>query len=96
MLPLLQKTAGAVFFLLGTSFFVAYVLLRNGVFVNEAAVWMQAADLPLAGSAVTYAGVSVYAGLRDPKKRSLPLALAVAVPLALFFATVVAMNFWPV
>jgi hypothetical protein len=95
MVRTLQRLSAAVFFLLGASFFVAYVLLRNGVYMNECAVWMQVADLPLAFCAVIYGGTSLYLGLRDPKQSSRTLAWGIAIPLLLIFALILVMNFWP-
>jgi hypothetical protein len=95
MLRTLQKVSGAAFFLLGLSFFAAYVLLRNGVWTNESAIWMQVADLPLALSAVVYGGICVYCGVRDPSHTSTKLAVVIAFPLFVVFAVIVAMNFWP-
>ena len=95
MVTTLRRTAGLAFFVLGASFFVAYVLLRNGLWVRETSIWMQSADLPLGFCALVYAGMSVFAGLRHPRKSSHTLAIILAIPLALAFGAILLMNFWP-
>ena len=90
MLWYLKHLSGFFFYTLGLSFFVAWVMLRNAVYPQESALWLQTADLPLAFSAVVYGGISLYLSLRPSKA----LAWMIAGPLALFFGFVLVMNFW--
>ena len=94
VLAYLQRLSGFFFYLLGSSFFIAYVLLQNDLYAREAAVWMQVADLPLAFSAVVYGGLSVYLSLQSPKKPSRVLPFFIGVPLAVFFGVMLVVNFW--
>ena len=90
----LQRLAGVCFSLLGASFFVSYVLLRNDLHADEAAWWMQVADLPLALTAIVYGGTSVYRSLRNPRQPSTLLPWLIGIPLTGIFVLVVIMNFW--
>ena len=90
----LQRLAGVFFFLLGASFFVAYVLLRNDLHADAAAWWMQIADLPLALSAIVYGGTSVYQSLKSPRQPSTVLPWLIGIPLGLMFLLIMVMNFW--
>lgn len=92
MLRSLQRFSGFFFYLLGSSFFVAFILLRNKLWMNDAAVWMQVADLPLSFSAVVYGGSSLYISLRSDDSKILPWLIGV--PLAIFFGLILTMNFW--
>ena len=93
MLTYLQKLSGFFFYFLGSSFFVAFILLRNDLYAREAAIWMQLADLPLVLSAVIYGGLSLYLSLRAPERPSNILPVLIAIPLALFFGVILVMNF---
>ncbi len=95
MLRTFRATAAVAFYVLGASFFVAAVLFRNGVGGNWPAWWMQVADLPLALSAVLYAGISLYQSVRPAEGKARMLAVAVAAPLTAFFLLLLALNFWP-
>ncbi|MFA6039567.1 MAG: hypothetical protein WCV62_04690 [Candidatus Peribacteraceae bacterium] len=95
MLHALRQAAAIAFYVLGASFFVAAVLLRNTVGGNVPAWWMQVADLPLALSALLYAGLSLYESVRPGQGHSRMIAVAVTAPLAAFFVLLLALNFWP-
>lgn len=91
---MLQQVSGFFFYILGLSLFVGYVCMRNDVFPNHAAVWMQTADLPFALAAIVYGGTSLYASLRAGGSSSRVLAWSIAVPLLVLFGLIVTMNFW--
>jgi len=95
MIQLLYRLSGFFFYLLGSSFFVAYALLTQKLWSTEAAVWMQIADLPLAFAALTYGGLSLYMSLGSPDEQ-LPRVLPwiIGIPLAMIFGLILAMNFW--
>ena len=95
MLRSLHQLSGFFFSLLGASFFVAYVLLKNRLWMTESAVWMQIADLPLVFSAIVYGGLSLYLSLRHPEHPATSLPWLIGTPLALFFGVILVMNFWP-
>ncbi len=94
MLRLLHHLSGFFFYLLGTSFFVAWVLIRNLLWIRESATWMQIADLPLAFSALVYGGLSLYLSLLRDGKPPRGLEWMIAVPLGVIFVAILVMNFW--
>ena len=93
-MAVLQRIAGFFFFLLGASFFVAYVLLRNNLYADDAAWWMQVADLPLALSAIVYGGTSFIMSMKSPHRTSRALPWLIGIPLGLVFTGILIMNFW--
>ena len=94
MTSFLRSLAAFFFYLLALSFFVAYILVRNGIGGVWPAYWMQTADLPLALCAVIFAGTSLYRSVRG-EGRSKLLPFVIAAPLAAFFLFLVLLNFWP-
>jgi hypothetical protein len=94
MLKLVHQLSAFFFYVLGLSFFGAYILLRNGYWGIVPSVWLQAADLPFAFCAVLYGGLSLYVSLHDPAKPSRALAWGIAVPLGIVFIVLVVLNFW--
>lgn len=95
MLTFLHQLSGVVFYALGLSFFVAWLLMKNAIVPVPAAVWMQIGDLPLAFSAIVYGGLSLYGSLRSAGKIPTALPWMIGVPLAVFFGLLLVMNFWP-
>ncbi len=94
MLRFLHQLSGVFFYLLGLSFFAAWVMIRNLFYVQESAVWMQLADLPLAFCAIVYGGLSLYLSLQDSEHHSKTLAWMITIPLMMFFGLILVMNFW--
>lgn len=92
----LHQLSAFFFYVLGLSFFAAYILLRNDVVGEWSALWLQVADLPFILSAVLYGGLSLYFSLVNPGQRSRSLGFAIAIPLALIFLLLVVFNFWGV
>ena len=95
MTHFLQRLSGFCFYLLGTSFIVAWVMLKQNLYGTEEAVWMQSADLPLIFSGLVYGGLSLYLSLRHPEEPSTLLAWMIGVPLGAFFGLLLLLNFWP-
>ena len=93
MTRFLHQLSAVCFYVLGASFFVAYALLRREVGGQWPAWWLQTADLPLALSAITYGGLSVYLSVWGNRGPSRLLAILIGVPLAGFFLLLVALNF---
>lgn len=90
------RTLSAVsFYVLGGSFFLATLFIRNDVGGSDAAIWLQVADLPLALSAFIFGGMSLYVSLR-PDRPSRILAWGIGVPLSLLFLFLVFLNFYEV
>lgn len=89
-----RRLSAACFYILGGSFFLAYVFFRNGMQGTWPAWWMQVADLPFLLAALLYGGLSLYLSLQSPNRPSRALGYVVAIPLILFFLTLVVLNFW--
>ncbi len=94
MLRYLHQLSALAFYLLGLSFFVAYVLLHNDVRPYFTALWLQTADLPFALSAILYGGLSLYLSLQTEGARSRALQWGIGVPLAGLFLLLLVLNFW--
>ncbi len=95
MLRFLHQLSAIFFYLLGTTFFVAFVLLRNDIAIPWPAYWMQVADLPLALVTMLYGGTSFFLSLQSPGKKSVALASSIIIPLSAFFVLLVFLKFWP-
>lgn len=93
MLKFIQNLSALCFYLLGVSFFVAYLLMYNNVAIAWSAWWMQVADLPLIVSAVTYAGTS-FVKSTSGRRGSAFLAGVTLVACGAFLAMVLVLNFW--
>ena len=91
----LRTCSAFSFYVLGGSFFLAALFMRNDVGGGDAAIWLQIADLPLALSALMFGGTSLYASLR-PERPSRTLAWGIGVPLGLLFLFLVFLNFYEV
>jgi succinate dehydrogenase hydrophobic anchor subunit len=65
MLRTLQRVSGFCFYLLGSSFILAWLLFKLGYAARFSSMWMQAMDLPLIFSALVYGGLCFYFGLID-------------------------------
>ena len=94
MLRYLHHLSAFFFYVLGSSFFVAYILLRNNVYPVWSALWLQVADLPFALTAVLYGGISLYLSLRNPEGTSQWIAWLIGIPLIAVFGVIVCLNFW--
>ena len=95
MLKFLQQLSAFCFFLLGITFFVAFLLLQNNVQSVWSAWWMQVADLPFLVSAVTYGATSFLLSVKG-RTASRALTIIVLVFCALFLGAVFTLNFWGV
>ncbi|MFH0770877.1 MAG: hypothetical protein V1926_05910 [Candidatus Peregrinibacteria bacterium] len=92
----LRGFSAFLFYILAGSFFIAYLLLRNGIQPVAAAWWLQRGDLPLIGSAFLFGGISFYHSFRPSGEFSLPLFLTTLLPLLLLLALFIVLNFWDV
>lgn len=94
MLKTLHQLSAFFFFLLGATFFLAFVFFKRSFFGVWPAWWLQVADLPLALTALLYGGISLYESLRGGK-HSKQLAIGIGLPFIVFFIVILLMNFWP-
>lgn len=93
MLKFLQQLSATCFFILGITFFVAFLLLRNEIQMIWSAWWMQVADLPLLVSAVTYGATSFILSVKGRAITPILIILVTAVSVA-FLGTAIILNFW--
>ena len=95
MVHFLHRLSGFTFYLLGLSFFGAYIVLRNDIGqVIWPATWLQVADLPLAFTSIIYGGTSLYLSLKNPERPSRILAIMITIPLVALFGSLVFLNFY--
>ncbi len=92
----IKQLSSFLFYLLGSSLFIAYLLMHNNIKAETSAWWLQRADLPFALIAILYGGTSLYRSLHNRETFSPPLAIAIAVPLIAFFVVITMLNFWEV
>lgn len=93
MPPYLHALSGFLFYLLGGSFFLAYIFLRNDILARVAAMFLYVGQLPLLIVAFLYGGISVYRSLKG-EGSSRMLALAITLPLAFFFMMTIILRFF--
>lgn len=94
MVRYLHQLSAILFYVLGLSFFLGYVLTRNGIAPDATTTWLQMADMPLLLIAILYGGLSVYKSLHDEAKgTSTILAVAIGLPLMLIFLAFLSLNF---
>lgn len=88
----LQNLSAILFYILGSSAFLAYVLWVNSILTAQSLLWLQTIDLPLLCVALLFGGFSLYRSIAQ--KPSLTLALWIAIPLVLVFFLSVFLKFW--
>lgn len=90
----LQNLSGVLFYVLGISFFAAYLLELNQV-ITWGFWWMKVADVPLALVAIIYGGTSTYLSIRpNDNKPAIGIAWTIGIVLTCVLVAVVVMNFW--
>lgn len=85
MLRYLHSLSAALFYLVAGSFFVAYLLLHNGMVTRLAAQYLYVGQVPILIVSLLYGGLSVYRSLQGETGASRTLAIIIAFPLALIF-----------
>lgn len=90
----MHKLSGILFYVLGTSFFLAYLLFQNGLYAPWPEWWLSVGDLPLLLIGMLYGGSSLYLSVAQPKVKSTALALCIIVPLAALFIAIATLNYW--
>lgn len=94
MLADLKKLSGFFFYTLGCVTLFALVSLKRGWSPSFAMSMLSSIDLPLILTAMLYGGSSFYLSLKRDGSWSLPLALAIGVPLGLLFLLFAYMDLW--
>ena len=90
----LHSLSAVLFYLLGLSFFGAYLLWRNEIEGALSLNWLTVADLPLLITGLLYGGTSVYLSI-DQDHHSRGLAWWIGLPLLILFIVAAVFNFWP-
>ncbi|PIQ76843.1 hypothetical protein COU78_00905 [Candidatus Peregrinibacteria bacterium CG10_big_fil_rev_8_21_14_0_10_49_24] len=92
----LHRLSAVLFYALGTSFFVAYLLLTNGLYAPWPEWWLSVGDIPVLLCGMLYGGSSLYISVKHPKDVSLALAIVILMPLVALFTFLVLLNYWEV
>ncbi len=90
----MHRLSGILFYLLGLSYFAAYLLSVNAIGGLWPKWWMSVADLPMALVTCTYGGTSLYGSITSPGHRSWAAIILITLPLTAFFLALVALNYW--
>ncbi len=93
MLRYLHTLSAILFYVLGASFFVAYLLHVNDILATASLRWLETGDLPLLCVGLMYGGLSVYKSLTSDKKESLGLGLYIGLPLLVIFLVFLFLKF---
>jgi hypothetical protein len=96
VLRYLHSLSAVLFYLLGSSFFVAFLLLRRDIGGTGPLLWLQVGDLPLLLSGILYGGISVIRSFQGETPVSILLLIAIALPLLVLFGTAAVLTFGPV
>lgn len=89
-----HSLSAVLFYVLGLSFFVAYIMLRNDAGGVWPGWWMQVADLPTLVAGAVYGGTGMYKSLTMDHRPSRALGLTIGIPLAALTLFLALMNFW--
>lgn len=93
MVHYLQKLTGILFYTLGTTFFLAYIVMFQDL-SPYGQWWLNVADLPLILVGLLYGGTSLYLSVKPKNSESKSLFITIGIPLCAIFATLMVMNFW--
>lgn len=88
----IRRSSAVLFYLLGLIVLMFIVMLNKGWMSEGMRPYLNTLDLPLLFVAILYGGSSLYLSLSKGEK-SMPLALAVFVPLGLLFVFFCWLNF---
>lgn len=94
MAVFLRNFSAWLFYSLGISFFVAYLLLQNEIGVPWPKFWLSVADLPLILSGLLYGGSSLYLNVKKPNEPSPFIAWTLFAIAALLFVFLASLNFY--
>ena len=88
MLTYLHRLSALLFYILGSSFFLAYIFWKNQILADASMQWLSHAFLPLLAVAMLYGGASVLLSIEPEGRPSSSLTLLVTLPLALLFIVI--------
>lgn len=95
MIQYLQKLTGTLFYILGGTFFLAYLAMVHDI-SPLGQWWLSVADLPLIFVGMLYGGSSLYLSVKPKDSDSKTLFITIGIPLVALFSTFLIMNFWEV
>ncbi len=90
----LHTLSAVLFYILGSTFFIAYILQINKIAVEPSVLWLQKGILPLLCVALLYGGTSVYLSVTSEHKPSRALAITITIPLIIIFLIFMFLKFW--
>ncbi len=90
----MHRLSAVLFYLLGGSMFLAYLLQTRGVWPNASEQWMLAAMLPLLVCSLLYGMLSLYLSVRSSSGKSTLLATILAILSILVFTVFAVLTFW--
>ena len=93
MARLLHSISAFCFYLLGSTFFLAYVLQRNVIAGDWPVYWMQVADLPFLLAGLTYGGISLSLSFGEHHKAARIIGWCLAIPLGIVFLSLLFLAF---
>lgn len=93
MLRYLHRLSAFFFYVLGSGFFVAYILWRNEMGGGWPLRWLTEADLPMLLASLLYGGLSVYLSI-DPHETSKTLRWTMFGLMTVCFLAFLVLNFW--
>lgn len=97
MLRYLTNLSACLFYLIGGSFFLCYLLVRNEIGGAMPVTWLRIGDLPLLLAGLIYGGLCVYQSIRSSDAPlSKTLGMTIGLPAAIIFFLFVILNFWPI
>ena len=94
MIRYLHTLSAIIFYLLGSSFFLAYILQINKIAVAPSLLWLQKGILPLLCVALLYGGTSIYLSITNELKPSRTIAIVITIPLIVVFLVFMFLKFW--
>ncbi len=90
----LSVIAALVFYPLGLSAFLAFLCLRNEMFIPWPAFWLRVVDLPLVGAGLLLGAIALHRSLADGAS-SRGLGWFIGCTAGALFVVLIILNFWP-
>ncbi|HLD63564.1 MAG TPA: hypothetical protein VI913_01575 [Candidatus Peribacteraceae bacterium] len=94
MFEQIRRASEIVFYIMGCSFFLLYMMYHNGIGAEWARWLMELFDQSFILVALLYGGTSFLRTLTDLKDPNMKIVLAVAIPLGLLYILLLAFNYW--
>jgi hypothetical protein len=92
MVRYLHTLSAILFYVIGASVFLAYLLWSNNIATGATLRWLQTADLPLLCTALLFGGMSIYRSMTTDKPSKV-LGISLTVVFALLFIVSAVVKF---